>query len=301
MSDLQLLRKAMADAGQMAPADFLPDGITHNYGVDGDHEAGPLWYCLVGDQGLICAYGNHVSGDRNLWFSEALEKSTAREQQTLCAALERSIKLIHQQIRLDLDAECEFANALFAQASHVDRHPYLSTHKVEAFGIRCDGDYLLVPIRDANQQIRSLQRISIDGSKEILHVGFKSGCYFSIGKPNEVLVICLDYVTAASIHMATGWSAAVAFFRENLLPVATLLQSKFPHLAMLIAEETCPLGTKFEPGKSTQKAFEQLNARVVVPNIRDKPTGTTCNFNDLHVMQGLDAVRSQLIRKAEDF
>jgi hypothetical protein len=42
------------------------------------------------------------------------------------------------------------------------------------------------------------------GTKRFLPSGRISGCYFAIGQPNGVIVIAERFVTAASIHEATG-------------------------------------------------------------------------------------------------
>ncbi|QIL81459.1 hypothetical protein G7047_17230 [Diaphorobacter sp. HDW4A] len=63
-------------------------------------------------------------------------------------------------------------------------HPYLTAKGVKAHGLRVLDGVLLVPVRDSNGVLHSLQTIDRSGDKRFLFGGRVKGCYHSIGRPS---------------------------------------------------------------------------------------------------------------------
>lgn len=144
-------------------------------------------------------------------------------------------------------------------------HPYLQRKEVGAYGVRQLGEQLLIPVRDADGMLTSLQFISPAGDKRFLTGGRKRGCYFAIGLPRHVLCICEGYATAASIFEATGYATAVAFDAGNLEAVAKALRAKFPALTIVICADN-DSQTPGNPGISCAVvAAKAVGGRVAVP------------------------------------
>ena len=84
---------------------------------------------------------------------------------------------------------------------------------------------------------------------------------------------------------------AAAFSASNLEPVAAALRRRYPTLSFLIAADD-DWRTNGNPGLTAAKAAAlAVGGRVVVPQFpahRDRET----DFNDLHQMAGLDALRA---------
>lgn len=177
-------------------------------------------------------------------------------------------------------------------ASSAFSHPYLVRKGVYAYGIRQDGEILLVPMRDTAGKLHSLQTITPDGEKRFK--GRMKGCFHPIGckLPAVCLVIAEGYATAASIHEATGWPVAVAFNAGNIGPVAAALHKAYPALTLVMAADDDHL-TPGNPGLTAAKsAALSVGGLVVVPQFpADRPPKAT-DFNDLAAMAGLDAVRA---------
>lgn len=149
---------------------------------------------------------------------------------------------------------------------------------------------LVLPIRDTAGATHSLQIIGADGGKRYLTGGRIRGCYFGVGKPDEVLCIAEGFATGASIHEAKGYAVAVAFDAGNLQPAAKALREKFPDLRLILcADDDCR--TEGNPGITKAKEAAQAVGRLLaLPDFGpDRPEGAT-DFNDLHQMQGLEAV-----------
>jgi putative DNA primase/helicase len=184
--------------------------------------------------------------------------------------------------------------ALWRRADVATVHPYLFAKGVQPHGIRLFEDKLLIPVRDAAGMLHSLQTITPDGQKRF-HVGGRvKGCYHAIGKPigpDSMLIVCEGYATAASIHEATGHAVAVAFNSGNLAAVAIALRAKYPALKIIIAADDDHL-TDGNPGMTKARAAAlAAGGMLAVPPFpsgrRDKAT----DFNDLHQLAGLDAVK----------
>ncbi|GAM53227.1 putative inner membrane protein [bacterium endosymbiont of Mortierella elongata FMR23-6] len=120
--------------------------------------------------------------------------------------------------------------------------------------------------------------------------GRKRGCYFGVGKPEEVLCITEGFATGMSIREASGHAIAVAFDAGNLMSVAKALREKFPTLLLVLCADD-DYATLGNPGlNKAQEAAQVVGGCVAVPDFgADRPEGAT-DFNDLHQAQGPDAV-----------
>ena len=219
-----------------------------------------------------------------------------------------------QQLRAERMAQAAAqANTIWESATELegDEHPYLKRKLVKSFGLRIgrfrnqDGA-LLVPIRNIDGQITSLQAIfqnenpQLGRDRDYLPGGQKRGCFHVIGnKPtgaNPVIVICEGYSTGASIHQATGYCVVVAFDAGNVPTVAKLMRQQFGRATIVVAADN---DQWHEDGKQNDGVHYARQASITtggllaVPKftrLSDKPT----DFNDLHVLEGLNAVSDQI-------
>lgn len=141
--------------------------------------------------------------------------------------------------------------------------------QVGAFGVRDLRGQIVVPLRDENGVLHSLQFITPDGRKTFLTGGRKRGCYHAIGRPDAALCIAEGYATGATIYQATGLATAVAFDAGNLKPVAMVLRRKFPRLTLLIAADN-DTETPGNPGlTAAHTAAKAVGAVVAVPTFAE--------------------------------
>jgi hypothetical protein len=172
-------------------------------------------------------------------------------------------------------------------------HPYLVKKGIKPHGTLIDkAGYLLVPMRDTDRKPWNVERINPADSKDKrgLPGGRRTGLYFSIGKPDGVAIVCEGFATGASIHESTGQAVAVAFNAGNLPAVAQALRSKHPALTIIMAADD-DVQTPGNPGmtKATEAA-RAVGGLLAVPNFgASRPDGAT-DFNDLHQIDGADAV-----------
>lgn len=177
-----------------------------------------------------------------------------------------------------------------------DDHPYLVSKRVRSYGLKVDSaGRLVIPITSHDGEIQSYQRISHDGTKRFLKGGKIEGGFFEIRGSRSVIYVCEGYATGASIHEATGCTVLAAFNAGNLVPVARAAREMFPAARMYIAADNDQF-TDGNPGVTKAKqAAHEARAEVVHPIFGDELLGSKpTDFNDLHVLCGIDQVRKYL-------
>ena len=286
-------RAALARRG-IVPKDgeIVADGRIHRCDAEGRGGKGDAAYLLHLD-------GIPAGGFENWRDGFGWENWRADIDRTLSRAEEAAHRAKLENSRRDRELEeakrkataRKRALSVFEDASLCDSHPYTARKGIQTHGARLQGDRLVLPLRDADGTVHSLQFIGADGEKRYLTGGRKAGCYFDIGQADGVLCVAEGFATGASIHEATGYAVAVAFDAGNLAAVAKALHKKHPDLRLIVCADD-DYSTAGNPGisKATDAALS-IGALLAVPDFgADRPERAT-DFNDLHQCAGLDAVR----------
>ena len=288
---LDEFRQAITAAGLEAPDVIHDDGAIHRFSPNGRRSGASAWYVLHPDGVAAGAAGCWKAGLQLTWCAKSDNAMTPAERD----AHKQRIKAMKAQ-RDEAEAarhkdEADKAAIRWQAASTACAHPYLSFKGIRAYGIRQDGEILLVPLRDTAGKLHSLQTITPDGEKRFK--GRMKGCYHAIGgKPAGRLVIAEGYATGASIHEATGWPVAVSFNAGNVGPVAAALHKAYPALILVMAADDDHL-TPGNPGMAAaRQAALAVGGFVVVPQFPAERPDKATDFNDLAAMAGLDAVRA---------
>ncbi len=184
------------------------------------------------------------------------------------------------------------ANHIWEQSTEAPTdHPYLLSKKVQSHGLKLSRRKLIVPLYDQNQILQSLQFINPDGDKKFLVGGRIKSCYYQIGgAPDKIIYVAEGFATAATVNEVTGSAVAVAFYANNLKPVAKALREKFINLEIVICSDD-DHQTKGNPG--IRKAIEAATAtrsKVVIPEFNGNRRDSDTDFNDLFVLDGAKSV-----------
>lgn len=152
----------------------------------------------------------------------------------------------------------------------------------------------MIPLRDINGKLWSLQIISPDGTKHFLKNGRTEGCFHILGSIQEgkPIYITEGYVTGASVHRAILGAVIVSFHAGNLLKVIDEIKKCYPSCLLIIAGDDDRWKEKNVGRDKAQEAADKFGCRVVFPkfiNLDLKPT----DWNDLQCLEGLDQVRFQ--------
>lgn len=290
---VEQFKAEIVGAGMRPPETIVADGKIHRFSTNGKPSDTAGWYILhLDNNNPAGSFGDWRTDRTQTWCSKPAINMTQAEldsyrQQVEAMHRQRDEDALQRQQQAAQDAARRWAGAPAAVT-----HPYLSAKGVKPHGVRLEGDALLVPLRDTAGTLHSLQTIDPKGDKRFLKDGRVKGCYFGIGKPDGVLVVCEGFATGASIHQATGHAVAVAFNAGNLLDVAQALRQKFPALRLVLAADD-DYSTHGNPGLSkATEAARAVAGYLAVPTFpADRPDKAT-DFNDLHSLAELDAVKA---------
>lgn len=248
---------------------------------------------LAGRYGLLDVAG--IAGGRGLKPLTDQEKRKMHEE--------------NERKRIEAEAKQEAAYAaaasecrrLWSNGKPCNSHPYL-----ERKGVRVHGELrtmfngtLMIPMTFRGG-ISSIQFIKSDGTKNFKGGARSAGTYFKIGFENnstDLIVICEGYATGASIYQATGLPVVVCFSSGNIKNVLPLVRKHFEHAYIVVAADDD--WQKNKAGETAAKAAVagDVSADYVLPyfgDARAKETAAgrdTTDFNDLHRVHGLNAVK----------
>ncbi|CAM8665751.1 Archaeal primase DnaG/twinkle, TOPRIM domain [Comamonadaceae bacterium] len=261
-------RQAMAAAGLQLPSEIIDDGVIHRFSSGSKPHRKNGWYVLYNDEVSAGAFGDWSQGFTQSWFYKTSTVMTDAERITHLERVERirrqREKLIERRQQYVADQAIRRWNA----ATSCERHKYLTCKGIQPHGIKLESADLLIPLRDSAGKVHSLQTIAPDGSKRFMPGGRVKGCYYAIGKPQGVLIVCEGFATGASIFECTGHAVAVAFNAGNLEAVAVALRRKYPDYKIVVAADDDDQ-TPGNPGLSKAKlAVSAASAVLAAPAVK---------------------------------
>lgn len=258
------------------------------FAVDGKNLNGWYFFQQVGDDSYG-AMGNWANGLSETYSSFSPGKSEKEIEQ-----IKKDFERIKKESELLRGKEAEKV-ALKAQSMwdglKEGPHPYLKKKQINANGARRYKNSLVIPIYK-NNEIVSLQFIDSSG-KRFMSGGITSGGAYPIKGGREKVVICEGFATGASINESTGYQVFVAFNAGNLLKVAKRVKEICPNSEIIIACDN-DMHKEINTGViQGTKAAELINCFLAIPEFKIND-GKSTDFNDLFVIEGKDAVTSQI-------
>jgi putative DNA primase/helicase len=259
---------ALCQAG-LAPAKTLEldEGRLERFRVDGDKAGSKNGWAVYHERPApFGAFGSWRTGESHTWRAE-LELGATREErrqrfeQLQAMRRDRAAQLATVQASAQGKAELLWKRAHPAPTTH----PYLQAKQALPYGIRQLREMLVVPARDVDGLLHSLQFIGADGSKRFLTGGRVAGCYHSIGRPDRRLLLAEGFATGATLYQATRLATAICFNCGNLQRVALALRAKFPRLQLVICADN-DQATPGNPGVThATAAAKAVGALLAVP------------------------------------
>ena len=223
------------------------------------------------------------------------------------------------------------ATKVWRQYAPTGESDYLARKGVGAYGVRFHASgTIAIPMMDPRGKVWGLQIVRGRDRGNKLEKQFwpaglvLAGHYHMIGgTPRGVTLLCEGYATGASLHEATGLPVVVAFTANNLLPVAQAISKHYKTLRILVCADD-DFASKGNPGQqAAASAALAVSGAVVAPVFTDPVqvdlrarvaaqvdwAASDCkaqagralsghakatDFNDLHAIEGLQAVRAQV-------
>lgn len=277
----------------------IHDGRIHRFTPDGD-KSKCGWYVSYDN-------GDFQSGAFGCWkrdikegFCSVNSSSLSLEQkQEYARQKEEEKRLLSMEKINQQEYVKSVSNQRFNDASSlgVATHQYLLERGVNSYGLRSEGDLLLIPMYGADGELCSIQSINTEGEKRFAKGGRIKGCFYMLGTPNGVLILCEGYSTGASIHQATDEAVAICFNSGNLKEAAKELGAKHPNAKIIIAGDDDHLNEQNTGRIKAMEAAKHIGGTTVFPEFVgcDETTKYT-DFNDLHRLCGLDEVKRQMYK-----
>lgn len=211
----------------------------------------------------------------------------------------------------DEEAALRKVVAIWNRSYSVKRHDYLTRKDVRAHGVRQDRHgNLVVPYRDAKDNLTTVQLIKPDGGKLFPSGARKHGSFGVIGDvtPGGVLLIAEGYATAATLHELTGFPVAYTADAGNMAPAGRSLREKFPDVQFVWAGDNDHHLPRKDPvpqinagRESAQDAAKELGGVVLIPSfgaIETQPLvegeKPPTDWNDFAALNGAKATRETI-------
>lgn len=282
--------EAMGQAGVPFKETIIGDGTIHRFST-GNKSQKDGWYVFYG---LAGAFGDWRQGLSKTWnLSNAHLPGLDKEQ--LFEQIKKVKETAEEERTRKQEESAIVALREWDAASETGHSPYLERKKVEPFDVRFKEDQLIIPLRDVEGKLWSLQYISPDGTKRFLTGGRKKGCFHSIGQleDGQTIIIVEGYATGASLYMAMKESTVVAFDAGNLDPVIEELKKAYPKSSIVIAGDDDSWKEKNVGRMAAEEAAQKHGCSLVFPTFKNTETKPT-DFNDLHGLEGIEEVKRQI-------
>lgn len=283
MVDVNLLYNALAEYNIEQPKQYKSNGFMR-WGKNNRYWAKEI------DDGYI--FGDYSDGLSESIFPKNEKPLSETEKKERKERIVKAMKEAEAEQLKQWQETAEKALNIWQGLKNANtNHPYLIKKQVKAYNLRQSDNKLVLPLYDTGGKIWSLQFINENGEKRFLFGGKKKGCYFCIGKPKDnKIIVCEGFATGASIHEATGQAVAIAIDCGNLEPVTKALLKKYPSYDISIAADNDIKENAPNTGLNEAKRISKLyNINVYIPNYKDSQE--KCDFNDLMIKEGLEAVK----------
>lgn len=301
--------------------DSLDIGRMRRCKVEGDREKRG-WYMLheirlqSGDDVIVGSYGVWRGADNNAIKIELNRSELSREQaEAIRKRMAEDRKRVEKARQADAARAAEAATAAWRKCSESGDSEYLTRKGVGAHGVRFSPQgAMVIPMLDVAGRIHGLQIIrgKQPGAKRKLDKEFwpsgliKKGHFHllgMVGMGTPIILVAEGYATAASLYEATGLPVAVAFDAGNLAPVASALHGRYKKANILICADD-DYFSEGNPGVTNASAAAMaVGGAWVAPRFADESARQAAydergqkitDFNDLHLAEGVHAVRTQI-------
>ncbi len=172
---------------------------------------------------------------------------------------------------------------------------------------------IVLPIKNFQGEIRSLQVINEDGSfKGFLPNGEIKGNFTSLGPEvpckSDKVIIAEGFATAASIHESTGLPVVIAFQSNNLLPVAKVFRENNPNQDIFIAADNDVKSLQGSLGKNSGMeaaliTVDEIGGKLLYPPIFDSRSKEVAmsgwDWNDYAVTFGKQQTRREILQQIQ--
>ena len=292
---------AVRAAGLVLEGQPIMDGKFHRVPIEGKG-AGNRDGAYVGHlDGKPAGFiQNHATGLKENWTIGGEELSADQKEQ-----LRAQMQVAKQQREVELAEQHEAVAAkchekyYAAKPIFEDReHPYLEKKgTVFAYGVHVDATgNLLIPMRDIDGKLWSIQSISPEGEKRFEAGGQKKGTMYFLNivpnhpksNPSKPIIVAEGFATAATIALHANQNVVATFDVGNIEPVVAALKERFPTTPIFIAADNDRDKSVNVGVETATRVSEKYGVGLIVPQFPDGVKGS--DFNDL--ASGADFIKA---------
>lgn len=275
----------------------IVDGSWQRITVAGDEEgqrSAGYKISVDGDRSLGYVK-NHLSGEESRWHGAPGERLDEVEVAQLRARVaERRQNDVLQRRRAYDEAAARFQDEVAKLQPIKVQTPYLEAKKVAVH----DGLYTdrkggtVVPLYNAQGEIRTLQYIDPKGHKKNGYQGQISGSFHVVGGLSrlldaEALILARSYATAATLTEILGQPVIATTDNGNLGPVAQAVCAMYPEKPLIIAGDDDykrvldPMVARNPGAEAAQAAAVEFGGTVLLPPFSSEERMEFRDWNDL--------------------
>ncbi|MCV2502477.1 MAG: PriCT-2 domain-containing protein [Neisseriaceae bacterium] len=202
----------------------------------------------------------------------------------------------------------EKSQSIWDNAKAISQHIYLEQKLINTPSILNQlrqttikgNNLILVPVKNINGEIQSLQYINENGDKKFTSNGEIKGNFMLLGdqdKAKEEIILAEGLATAGSIYEATQRPVLVTFNAVNMISVAENLSKNNFSKNYILATDNDPSATGFKKASEAQKHLP--NSKIIMPSFtqdeltrfQERFNKIPSDFNDKHLLSGVESVR----------
>ena len=286
----------------LVPPDHIVPGVLYRFpGLD-KSKSNTAGRCKMFNDGVGGWFQDLASGIEGNWQAARKASYSQAEREAFMRQLAEDRRANEAEEAAKHEEGAIQAAEIWGKATLATaEHPYLLKKRIKAHGVRLSSGplypgALVIPMRDADGKLWSVQFIKANGDKRFLSGGKVTGCYFAIGTTKGATAGCTGegFATCATCHEASNHPIAVAFDAGNLGVVTQTLRAKLPDLPIIV----CGDDDYFKPGNpgvtKATAAAHAVNGRLALPSFGPDRVASDTDFNDMARLSGLDAVRAAL-------
>ena len=156
---------------------------------------------------------------------------------------------------------------------------------------------LIVPMRDIDGKLWSIQTIDADGTKSFHKNGRVEGMHAIVGgklTPDSPIIIAEGFATAQTVSRAANLPVIAAFNAGNIAPVAQLYRDRFPERSVIIAGDNdhSKNADQNVGRRKSEEAAVSVAGYTLLPDFAPNDRGT--DWNDYEKTNGVDATRQAI-------
>lgn len=296
------LESVLEEFGARAPVPTVKVGAFTRIRAS-DDPAGKKSIWVKMDVSGNAVYGDWRTGESHVFTGNADVKTDSAERAKRAA----EAKAATEAEQAEIAAKAKAIWASLPKAN--ENHPYLVRKGLGCFSayFKQKGAMLVLPVRDIlTGELVNLQyiqpakpkvtdpetgEVSLGRDKTFLKGGRLSGCGVWLGKPKaaQSVIFCEGFATGASIHWATGAVVCCVLTSSNYLAAATKVRKQLPDARFVFAADHDKVNPRTGKRAGIAKANESISfagGKLALPSNEGE------DFNDVHALQGLNAVKS---------